>query len=257
MKLNVGYRNPRWRKKIIHFDASIEINRATAKSFPGQWNEFAMVYELWHDGRARQKVDQFLGVTNSGELALVPVRPPLCHVSRRGRRLRLVRRSRYTYDTCSWRPEAGTVAQQSGDGRGKTNLSHDGLNPAHIPYWWMKNLTFGEFYFTMIRRADIEGSKSNVAMNLGCHKPVISVVTFLTPLALNFEAHHGHLREGSKSNVAMNLGCHKPVISVLIIGHLRYLLTDVLPQPNSPPDNVFHPDWPVEANLGSKKGAIP
>jgi hypothetical protein len=33
-------------------------------------------------------------------------------------------------------------------------------------------------------------------------------------------------------------------ISVLIefpLGHLRYLLTDVPPQPNSPPDNVFNP----------------
>lgn len=26
------------------------------------------------------------------------------------------------------------------------------------------------------------------------------------------------------------------------LGHLRYLLTDVPPQPNSPPDNVFNPD---------------
>ena len=34
-------------------------------------------------------------------------------------------------------------------------------------------------------------------------------------------------------------------ISVLAespLGHLRYLLTDVPPQPNSPPDNVFNPD---------------
>jgi hypothetical protein len=28
------------------------------------------------------------------------------------------------------------------------------------------------------------------------------------------------------------------------LGHLRYLLTDVPPQPNSPPDNVFNPDRP-------------
>lgn len=26
------------------------------------------------------------------------------------------------------------------------------------------------------------------------------------------------------------------------LGHLRYRLTDVPPQPNSPPDNVFNPD---------------
>ncbi|MED6140034.1 hypothetical protein PIB30_089387 [Stylosanthes scabra] len=70
-------------------------------------------------------------------------------------------------------------------------------------------------------------------------------------------------------------GCHKPVIPVnqtsfcpsvpheisvlveLILGHLRYLLTDVPPQPNSPPDNVFRPDRPAEADLGSKKRGDP
>ena len=36
---------------------------------------------------------------------------------------------------------------------------------AHVPYWWVNNPTIGEFCFTMIGRADIEGSKSNVAMN--------------------------------------------------------------------------------------------
>ncbi|PHT25526.1 hypothetical protein CQW23_34849 [Capsicum baccatum] len=44
-------------------------------------------------------------------------------------------------------------------------MSHNGLNPAHVPYWWVNNPTLGEFCFTMIGRADIEGSKSNVAMN--------------------------------------------------------------------------------------------
>ncbi|CAN7105417.1 unnamed protein product [Brassica rapa subsp. narinosa] len=42
----------------------------------------------------------------------------------------------------------------------------DGLDcPAHVPYWWVNNPTLGEFCFTMIGRDDIEGSKSNVAMN--------------------------------------------------------------------------------------------
>ncbi|KAG9438738.1 hypothetical protein H6P81_021333 [Aristolochia fimbriata] len=52
-------------------------------------------------------------------------------------------------------------------GRVKTNLClTDGLNPAHVPYWWVNNPTLGEFCFTMIGRADIEGSKkSSVAMS--------------------------------------------------------------------------------------------
>ena len=37
------------------------------------------------------------------------------------------------------------------------------------------------------------------------------------------------------------------------LGHLRYLLTDVPPQPNSPPDNVFRPDRRAEARLRSKR----
>jgi hypothetical protein len=32
------------------------------------------------------------------------------------------------------------------------------------------------------------------------------------------------------------------VLNELPLGHLRYLLTDVPPQPNSPPDNVFNQD---------------
>ncbi|KAG9438840.1 hypothetical protein H6P81_021245 [Aristolochia fimbriata] len=49
--------------------------------------------------------------------------------------------------------------------RVKLTCLHDGLNPAHVPYWWVNNPTLGEFCFTMIGRADIEGSKNNVAMN--------------------------------------------------------------------------------------------
>ncbi|KAK7044987.1 hypothetical protein R3P38DRAFT_3177212 [Favolaschia claudopus] len=40
-------------------------------------------------------------------------------------------------------------------------------------------------------------------------------------------------------------------------GHLRYLLTDVPPQPNSPPDNVFNPDRPVKDLQSQKVGAVP
>ncbi|KAK7285915.1 hypothetical protein RJT34_20702 [Clitoria ternatea] len=41
---------------------------------------------------------------------------------------------------------------------------------------------------------------------------------------------------------------HKISVLVdLILGHLRYLLTDVPPQPNSPPNNVFRPDRPTKA----------
>ena len=38
------------------------------------------------------------------------------------------------------------------------------------------------------------------------------------------------------------------------LGHLRYLLTDVPPQPNSPPDNVFNLDRLRKATLKLEKG---
>ena len=38
-------------------------------------------------------------------------------------------------------------------------------------------------------------------------------------------------------------GPHKISVPIeLTLGHLRYRLTDVPPQPNSPPDYVFHTD---------------
>ena len=49
----------------------------------------------------------------------------------------------------------------------------------------MNNPTLGEFCFAMIGRADIEGSKSDVAMKLDRHKPVIPVVTFSDTLSSN------------------------------------------------------------------------
>ena len=44
------------------------------------------------------------------------------------------------------------------------------------------------------------------------------------------------------------------VLVELILGHLRYLLTDVPPQPNSPPDNVFHLDQRAKAALEPEAG---
>ncbi|KAK7333952.1 hypothetical protein VNO80_30733 [Phaseolus coccineus] len=53
--------------------------------------------------------------------------------------------------------------------------------------------------------------------------------------------------EGSKSNVAMNAWLPQASYPC-----------DVPPQPNSPPGNVFRPDRPAEADLGSKKrGSAP
>ena len=47
------------------------------------------------------------------------------------------------------------------------------------------------------------------------------------------------------------------VLTELTLGHLRYHLTDVPPQPNSPPDYVFHTDQsPQLATLKQKPAAM-
>ncbi|KEH16996.1 senescence-associated protein, putative, partial [Medicago truncatula] len=151
---------------------------------------------------------------------------------------------------------------------GKTNLSHDGLNPAHIPCWWVNNPTLGEFCFTMIGIADIEGSKSNVAMNAWMPQASYPCGNFSDTSSFKFRRSKGSI--GHAFTVGIRTGNQNQtsfypfvpheisVLVKLILGHLRYLLTDVPPQPNSPPDNVFRPDRPTKVGLGSKKrGSAP
>ncbi|PHT26849.1 Regulator of rDNA transcription protein 15 [Capsicum baccatum] len=150
---------------------------------------------------------------------------------------------------------------------GKTNLSHDGLNPAHIPYSWVNNPTLGEFFFTMIGRSNIEGSKSNVAMNAWLPQASYPCGNFSDTSSFKFRRFKGSL--GHAFTVCIRTGNQNKKIfypsvpheiSVLvevILGDLHYLLTDVPPQPNSPPDYVFRPDRPAERALGPKRGAVP
>ncbi|KAK7375666.1 hypothetical protein VNO78_35404 [Psophocarpus tetragonolobus] len=160
------------------------------------------------------------------------------------------------------------VGKRTTGARGKTNLSHDGLNPAHVPYWWVNNPTLGEFCFTMIGRADIEGSKSNVAMNAWLPQASYPCGNFSDTSSFKFRRTKGsighaftvRIRTGNQNQTSFYpfVPHEISVLVELILGHLRYLLTDVPPQPNSPPDNVFRPDRPTKAGLGSRKrGSAP
>ncbi|CAN7111023.1 unnamed protein product, partial [Brassica rapa subsp. narinosa] len=101
--------------------------------------------------------------------------------------------------------------------------------PAHVPYWWVNNPTLGEFCFTMIGRADIEGSKSNVAMNAWLPQASYPCGNFSDTSSFKFRRSKGS------------------------IGHAFTVRIHVPPQPNSQPDNVLSPDRPAEASLGSKR----
>ncbi|CAA2971818.1 Hypothetical predicted protein [Olea europaea subsp. europaea] len=68
-----------------------------------------------------------------------------------------------------------------------------------------------------------------------------------------------HIRTGNQNQMSFYLSIpHEiSVLVELILGHLRYLLTNVLAQSNSTPDNVFHLDRPAKRALGPKRGTVP
>ena len=101
----------------------------------------------------------------------------------------------------------------------------------------------------MIGRADIEGSKSNVAMNAWLPQASYPCGNFSDTSSLKLLKTKGSI--GHAFTVCIHTENQNQVsfypfvlheISVLIeltLGHLRYHLTDVPPQPNSLPDTVL------------------
>lgn len=109
----------------------------------------------------------------------------------------------------------------------------------------MNNPTLGEFCFTMVGRADIEESKSNVAMNAWLPQASYPCGNFSDTSGLKLlkgKGSIGHSFLVHSSTGRLNQASFSPfsqravsVRSELALGHLCYLLTDVPPQPNSPP----------------------
>ena len=136
----------------------------------------------------------------------------------------------------------------------------------------MNNPTLGEFCFTMIGRADIEGSKSDVAMNAWPPQASYPCGNFSDTSCLKLVKSKGSIghaftvciRTENQDQVSFCPFALREVsvLAELTLGHLRYHLTDVPPQSNSPPDTVFRADRaerkephlepkgkPVKANL--------
>ena len=102
----------------------------------------------------------------------------------------------------------------------------------------------------MIGRADIEGSKSNVAMNARLPQASYPCGNFSDTSSLKFlkksKGSIGHaftvcIRTENQNQVSFSpFGLQEiSVLFELTVGHLRYCLTDVPPQSNSPPDLVL------------------
>jgi len=144
-------------------------------------------------------------------------------------------------------------------------VSYCNFNPAHVPFWRVNNPTLGEFCFAMIGRADIEGSKSSVAMDAwlpqasypcGNFSDTSSLIQFATTVKGSI----GHAFTVCICTENQNQTSFCPfvqheisVLVELVFGHLRYDLTDVPPQPNSPPDNVLVSILVRRAVLGHNK----
>ena len=113
----------------------------------------------------------------------------------------------------------------------------------------MNNPTLGEFCFAMIGRADIEGSKSNVAMDAWLPQASYPCGNFSDTSCLKPSKSKGSIGHAfavciRTENQDQASFCpfalrEVSVLAELALGHLRYHLTDVPPQSNSPPDTVF------------------
>ncbi|CAN6973014.1 unnamed protein product [Brassica rapa subsp. trilocularis] len=114
-----------------------------------------------------------------------------------------------------------------------------------------------------IGQSEILGSKSNVAMNAWLPQASYPCGNFSDTSSFKFRRSKGSIGHAFTVRIRtenQNQTSFYPfvpheisVLVELILGHLCYLLTDVPPQPNSPPDNVLRPDRPAEASLGSKR----
>ncbi|KAL0642181.1 hypothetical protein Bca4012_102665 [Brassica carinata] len=117
----------------------------------------------------------------------------------------------------------------------------------------------------MIGRADIEGSKATPLMNAWLPQASYPCGNFSDTSSFKFRRSKGSIGHAFTVRIRtenQNQTSFYPVvpheISVLvelILGHLRYLLTDVPPQPNSPPDNVLR-SIDSRRVLGLKEGVV-
>ncbi|KAK4348284.1 hypothetical protein RND71_034623 [Anisodus tanguticus] len=75
---------------------------------------------------------------------------------------------------------------------GKTNPSHDGLNP-NVPYWWVNNPTLGEFSLHNDRKSRHRRIKKQRRYERLAPQAAIPVVTFLDTSSFEFRRSKGSL----------------------------------------------------------------
>ena len=113
----------------------------------------------------------------------------------------------------------------------------------------MNNPTLGLSCEAMIGRADIEESKSNVAVNAWLPQASYPCGNFSDTSSFKLRRSKGSIghaftvciRTENQNQVSFCPFALREVsvLTELALGHLRYHLTDVPPQSNSPPDTVL------------------
>ena len=119
----------------------------------------------------------------------------------------------------------------------------------------------------MIGRADIEESKSNVAMNAWLPQASYPCGNFSDTSSLKYLKTKGSIghaftvcihTENQNQRSFYPFVLHEiSVLIELLLGHLCYRLTDVPPQPNSPPDFVSRVDRLVRKRNLSPETKVP
>eukprot|EP01133_Synstelium_polycarpum_P004049 gene4049-4695_t len=130
------------------------------------------------------------------------------------------------------------------DGSGKSLFCRTNLQTRDQARQFLSvnNPTLCEFCFAMIRRADIEGSKSNVAMSAW-----LPQASYPCGHSFEFPTSTGSQNKTGFCPFALR---EISVPTEPVFGHLRYFLTNVPPQPNSPPETV------LGRQLNAKRGGI-
>jgi hypothetical protein len=131
----------------------------------------------------------------------------------------------------------------------------------------MNNPTLGLCCEAMIGRADIEESKSNVAMNAWLPQASYPCGNFSDTSSLKVLKTKGSIghafavcihTENQNQTSFYPFVLHEiSVLIELVLGHLCYRLTDVPPQPNSPPDYVSRVAHPRDKPRGLSPEAGP
>ncbi|PHT27030.1 Regulator of rDNA transcription protein 15 [Capsicum baccatum] len=170
----------------------------------------------------------------------------------------------YDLEAFSHNPAHGSFAPLAFQPSAMTNF----VNQRFLSYWVELILRHCHQYGKTNLSHEETTSKDNVAMNAWLPQASYPCGNFSDTSSFEFRRSKGSLghaftvriRTGNQNQKSFypSVPHEISVLVELILGHLHNLLTDVPPQPNSPPDNVFRPSELAIRRAGkAPKGTVP